>query len=133
MSYAAAVSLAESIRDLEDELDTKNNQIEEWEAYEQEQIEASKEFEKLMSKCEKLEQENKELKDEIECRKSHTDTEIGELKEEINHKNNKFSDWIEENKELKEALDEMNSFSMFKKWRESEAENKKLKKQIEDS
>ena len=131
--------LIQSIQDLEGEIETKNNQIEEWEAYEQEQIQVSKEFEELTSKCEKLEAENKELKDEIESRKSQTDTEIGELKEEAaiaeagqEEESTLCCDLIEKVRVLEEALDEMNSFSMFKKLKKSEVENKQLKQLLAD-
>ena len=63
IATGALDQIISSIRDLEDELEAKTNQIEEWEAYEQEQIQASKEFEELTSKYQKLEAENKELKE----------------------------------------------------------------------
>ena len=62
--------------------------------------------------------------------------EIKELKEEINHKNNKFSEWIEENKELKDQIDDAveNHFAdlklretTHKEWDTLKQENNKLK------
>ena len=66
------------------------------------------------------------------------DEEIKKLKEEINHKNNKFSEWIEENKKLKEEIEELKTSiqTTTSYWTDHNGllleEKKKLQEEIEE-
>ena len=95
-----------------------------------------------------LKKENDKLKAEIDEIKSQgwentmvvlRDSEIEELKEkikklleEINHKNQKFSEWIEENKKLKEENDKLHALFVEKLNKKNYEEKEKLKEENEE-
>jgi len=54
------------------------------------------------------EQANEMDKDELVSSIVSMEVNIMKLKEEINHKNQKFIEWIEENKELKQEIEKLN-------------------------